>query len=651
MQLQLHYLLLSLVAEVIQAVPGHTGRDLMGSGDNPDCRNNGDGTWSYAGNTVDGRPYWTKYIEYKSFGFAIAGKDAFLYYDANCDGKTGASHSAKGWPQWIVSEVRPSTTKGFDLNSDGSCPGDRNDKEDSGAYSDAPNWDWIPPTGLNVQRKCYCAVWGNACPWHKLGPTTSALVGCPFPPPTYTFEWGEWSSSTLCGGEETRTEIERCADVSPNQDCPCAGRHDPVLTTQTRQQDVCTTVTTTTTTTTTTTSTSTTTTTVSTISTTTAITLPTVQPTTSTALRTGAPIASGSPAPASGSPAPTSFASLLSSLPPPFTSVPTIPTPVPENSAFEPPKQGSLGGGTIAVIVMSVLAVLGVGGVFLLCHRRKSRHPIPRPVADIPNPAFDVNMDDRARPGSVVVTSTADQIQYLVPMEQAPGEYLVPVARNQDYTYAPPMQLPASQATIDESVGTRNRKPSDNIGNKHRGAPPMLPPDSEDEDAEAEATADYHDNADMFGAVAALTNVPRHEMPADYRTPAPVFGDAAYALVASTHTCSQPAAAIGQTGTSRAGRTIGNTVYGAGSGRGAAESSVYASSVAGSASGTTCTSEYGMVAECCAIEAVYGDDSHASNAIGPSCAGSGIQRHSDARQGSVYTGFEGMDHDTEETDI
>jgi hypothetical protein len=95
----------------------------------------------------------------------------------------------------------------------------------------------------------------------------------------------------------------------------------------------------------------------------------------------------------------------------------------------------------------------------MYCRAKKLRHQIPTLPAHednaldgvVLNPAYRIDTDDRARTGSVIVTNPADQIQYLIPMvEQAPGEYMEAVARNQDYTYAPPMQPPAEYATIDE---------------------------------------------------------------------------------------------------------------------------------------------------------------------------------------------------------
>ena len=63
---------------------------------------------------------------------------------------------------------------------------------------------------------------------------------------------------------------------------------------------------------------------------------------------------------------------------------------------------------------------------------------------------------ERAQTGSVIAT-TANSTQFLIPMEQAAGEYLEPVARNEDYTYAPPFQPP-----VDPTLGGGPRRPGDN---------------------------------------------------------------------------------------------------------------------------------------------------------------------------------------------
>jgi hypothetical protein len=87
------------------------------------------------------------------------------------------------------------------------------------------------------------------------------------------------------------------------------------------------------------------------------------------------------------------------------------------------------------------------GGLDHYAHARYNEHVVP-------NPTYHVNTDDRARTGNVVVTNATDQIQYLIPMvEQAPGEYLVPVTRNQDYTYAPPFQPADNDAAINRTAG------------------------------------------------------------------------------------------------------------------------------------------------------------------------------------------------------
>ena len=84
--------------EVIDSAPGHTTRDGVQGGDDPDCYESADGPWTYYGNTLDGRPSWTKYVEYKKFGITLGGADVYMYYDSNCDGKTGPERSANGHP-------------------------------------------------------------------------------------------------------------------------------------------------------------------------------------------------------------------------------------------------------------------------------------------------------------------------------------------------------------------------------------------------------------------------------------------------------------------------------------------------------------------------------------------------------------------------
>jgi hypothetical protein len=118
------------------------------------------------------------------------------------------------------------------------------------------------------------------------------------------------------------------------------------------------------------------------------------------------------------------------------------------------------------LIAVAVLLLVGVVVTIASYCRVKKRRLAGAGVIDhyaqpryndvhmVPNPTYHIDTDDRARTGNVVVTTAADQIQYLIPMvEQAPGEYMEAVARNQDYTYAPPMQSPANYEVIDESGG------------------------------------------------------------------------------------------------------------------------------------------------------------------------------------------------------
>ena len=45
----------------------------------------------------------------------VSADKAYLYYDADCDGK-GGSH-----PQWVASIVKPNLTRWVDLDDDGKC--------------------------------------------------------------------------------------------------------------------------------------------------------------------------------------------------------------------------------------------------------------------------------------------------------------------------------------------------------------------------------------------------------------------------------------------------------------------------------------------------------------------------------------------------
>ena len=75
--------------------------------------------WTYAGNTADGRPYYHNVALVALTGIKFG--DYYVFYDANCDGKTGAAHSKNGHPQWIISGYKPSLTRLYDLEDDGTC--------------------------------------------------------------------------------------------------------------------------------------------------------------------------------------------------------------------------------------------------------------------------------------------------------------------------------------------------------------------------------------------------------------------------------------------------------------------------------------------------------------------------------------------------
>lgn len=140
--------------------------------------------------------------------------DYYLYYDANCDGKTGDAHSKNGHPQWVASRYKPSLTREYDLENDGKCVGD---SADIAAYSSKATYDWT--LTLGGQNSACLGRWGTSVAY-------GGLIGCPKPQPTYTLGWSEWTSTDEkeCGGTEVHTQIEACVDTSPKKDCPCTGR-------------------------------------------------------------------------------------------------------------------------------------------------------------------------------------------------------------------------------------------------------------------------------------------------------------------------------------------------------------------------------------------------------------------------------------------
>eukprot|EP00729_Bicosta_minor_P010348 gene10348-20957_t len=112
---------------------------------------------------------------------------------------------------------------------------------------------------------------------------------------------------------------------------------------------------------------------------------------------------------------------------------------------------------TIIGVVAAVAVLLLVGvGVWFVCFRKQVatdvvgaaaaaansaavlRH-LPQHVTT--NPAYTVEAA-RTRSGAIIVATDSNQKQFSIPMEGESVDYLEPVTRNKDYTYAPPMPLP-----------------------------------------------------------------------------------------------------------------------------------------------------------------------------------------------------------------
>eukprot|EP00729_Bicosta_minor_P002188 gene2188-5402_t len=123
-----------------------------------------------------------------------------------------------------MSRYKPSLTREYDLEGDGTCVGDI---AEAAGYSSQATWDWTFTMGVQAV----------ACPHAFRDPdwdtsvAYGGLVGCSKPQPFYTLEWSEWTSTAAkeCGGTEVRMQIEVCADTSLKKDCPCTGRRDPAL--------------------------------------------------------------------------------------------------------------------------------------------------------------------------------------------------------------------------------------------------------------------------------------------------------------------------------------------------------------------------------------------------------------------------------------
>ena len=360
------------------APPTNFTRDLEVSGD--DCAVVKYGTFKYQGNTADGRPWYSVSVDVSIIG--LEWTDAYVFYDANCDGKTGSDHSEEhGHPQWIFSPWnKPDPTRLVDLDGTGKCLREQNK---GGTYSRTANYDWTPADEV-LLVSCPSIIPGRYDKWHTV--TISAgLEGCPKPYHDHTYGWSEWSSTdgTECGeGEEVRTEVESCFNVR-EPTCPCKNRRNPeTLQMETRNQPACRTTTSTTSTTTTTT-----------VATTTVQRQTTSTTTTTTSSSTSTPVTTPSPP----SPPFTSGGGVgaTSGQPDARPSNPATPSTLsgPRHNETLPKTEGDeggirlgvpaaasedggnnggngttgkgggqIGGGTIAAVVMGVLAV--VGGIF-----------------------------------------------------------------------------------------------------------------------------------------------------------------------------------------------------------------------------------------------------------------------------------------------
>ena len=384
--------------------PSLLSRDLKLLGE--DCRLSNWGNndvWTYEGNTADGRPYYHNTGKDPLFG--TGRKSFYIYYDANCDGKTGPPHSKNGHPQWVLSRYKPSLTRAHDLEDDGKCVGD---VREAAMHSLQATFDWTFTMGDVMAA---CPHWPTKPDWAKAR-AYGGLVGCPKPQPSYTLAWGGWASvdGRECGGEEMRTQIEVCVDTSQTKDCPCTGRRDTAIAPlkETRPQASCrTTITTSTSTTTTTTTTTTTAATASQATTSSSSSYSSPYSSTSTHITTSTLSSPSPPPPPSPSPSPSPSMSPSPSPPksPPTSQTATKATPTNESTslgsgALAASKERSggggdaggggdgtvvtgpgngVGGGTLAAVIMGAAAAIGlVVGVFKW--RSNSRANVPPPA-------------------------------------------------------------------------------------------------------------------------------------------------------------------------------------------------------------------------------------------------------------------------------
>jgi hypothetical protein len=134
---------LTITAAFGRGVGGSFTRDLFIQPTGDDCAYTAaHDIWEYRGDTLDGRPYY--WNEICGILTAFTQHDFYLYYDANCDGKSGAEHSVHGHPQWVIQAKLPDTKAAFNTDRDGKCFGDT---DYAGGYSKDPTYDMVPTGG------------------------------------------------------------------------------------------------------------------------------------------------------------------------------------------------------------------------------------------------------------------------------------------------------------------------------------------------------------------------------------------------------------------------------------------------------------------------------------------------------------------------
>ena len=160
--------------------------------------------FKYKGDTADGRPWYSTSVTVMGVGI----QELYLFYDANCDGKTGDAHSKYGHPQWVVNKERPDPSRLIDLDNNGQC---LRDQDKGGSYTRKPSYDMTPPM-QEVMVSCRAMMVFGYGDWHPIT-ATGGLVDCPKPYPDHTYNsFTEWNSTNAdgsdCGGTDTRAALE-----------------------------------------------------------------------------------------------------------------------------------------------------------------------------------------------------------------------------------------------------------------------------------------------------------------------------------------------------------------------------------------------------------------------------------------------------------